>query len=180
MYRERDEEKRQLYLIELKKYLLEDLVYIDESGIEKSELKKYGWAPRNEILIGERSGKFHNRTTIIGGLNKSCQSCLAPFYFEGHTDTVIFLLWLEKCLLPVLKEGQVVIMDNASFHKSEKIKEMIESVGCKLLFLPPYSPDLNPIEIYWHWLKNKVKKLNMNNDNFYENLNNAMTSKYGR
>jgi len=60
-------------------------------------------------------------------------------------------------LIKQLTPGQVVVMDNASIHKSERTRELIESVGCKLLFLPPYSPDLNPIEHFWAWLKQKIK-----------------------
>jgi transposase len=66
---------------------------------------------------------------------------------------------LEKCLLPFLREGQVVVMDNAAFHKSKRTKELIESVGCKLIYLPPYSPDLNPIEQQWAVIKRKYRKL---------------------
>ena len=69
----------------------------------------------------------------------------------------MFNTWIEKILLPELKEGQVVIMDNASFHKSEKSRLLIEGAGCKLLFLPPYSPDLNPIEKFWANFKNMVR-----------------------
>jgi hypothetical protein len=69
-----------------------------------------------------------------------------PFYFDDYTNTDNFCIWLEKILCPELRPGQVVIMDNASFHKSPRIRKIIENVGCQLLYLPPYSPDLNPIE----------------------------------
>lgn len=65
--------------------------------------------------------------------------------------------WLKDFLVPELKAGRVVIMDNASFHKSQKTRELIEEAGCRLLFLPPYSPDLNPIEIFWANPKKKVR-----------------------
>ncbi len=80
--------------------------------------------------------------------------------FNGSCNTKFFETWTEECLIKELKPGQVVIMDNASFHKSEKIRELIESVGCELIFLPPYSPDFNPIEKFWanmkRWIRSKI------------------------
>ncbi len=96
--------------------------------------------------------------TIVAGLVNN--QSIAPFVFNGTCNTELFNNWVEKFLIKELKAGQVVVMDNASFHKSKKTKELIESVGCKLIFLPPYSPDLNPIEKFWanmkRWIKNKV------------------------
>ncbi len=71
----------------------------------------------------------------------------------------VFNTWIEKVLLSELKHGQVVILDNAAFHKSQRTKELIKSVGCELLFLPPYSPDLNPIEKFWANFKAKIKTI---------------------
>jgi len=83
---------------------------------------------------------------------------ISPYVFNGYTDATRFNGWLEKCLLPVLKAGQVVIMDNAPFHKSKQTQILIESVGCKLIYQPAYSPDLNPIEKQWAVLKRKFRK----------------------
>ena len=101
-----------------------------------------------------KGNKYH-RINIIGAYCNN--QCIAPFVHETTTDTKLFNGWVEKCLLPQLKQGQVVVMDNYSIHKSIKTKEMIESVGCKILFLPPYSPDLNPIEKYWAKLKARFR-----------------------
>lgn len=111
-----------------------------------------------EILKGIKSGKHYQRTNIIAGLvNKKT---IAPFVFMGSCNTALFIKWVENCLIKELEPGQTVIMDNASFHKSPKIKELIESVKCTLLYLPPYSPDLNPIEKFWanmkRWIKDKI------------------------
>ena len=73
---------------------------------------------------------------------------IAPFNFQGSCNSEVFNAWLEEILLPALPKGSVLVMDNAAFHKSARTKEMIEKSGCTLLFLPTYSPDLNPIE---HW-----------------------------
>lgn len=74
-------------------------------------------------------------------------------------DTKRMISWIKTHLLPSLKPNNVVIMDNAKFHKPKEIRELIESANCFLLYLPPYSPDLNPIEKFWAKLKNKVKRI---------------------
>lgn len=91
-------------------------------------------------------------------------------YFEGNTDTGIFNQWIEEFLIPELKPSQIVIMDNAAFHKSQKTVELVESANCKLLYLPPYSPDFNPIEQKWGHMKNKVRKIRGKFENFTECL----------
>ncbi len=84
---------------------------------------------------------------------------IASFCYTGTCDTLLFHVWLKDFLLPELKPGQVVIMDNASFHKSQDSQRLIEQAGCRVLFLPPYLPDLNPIEIFWV----NYKKIMQNN-----------------
>jgi hypothetical protein len=80
---------------------------------------------------------------------KCGKKILAPMTYKGTCNAQLFEKWIEKILLPELKKGQIIIMDNATFHKSERTKILIESAGCHLLFLPPYSPDFNPIEMFW-------------------------------
>jgi len=77
----------------------------------------------------------------------------APMLFSGTTNTALFNQWLEEALLPAIGSGMTLIMDNAIFHKSQKTQELIRQAGCSLLFLPPYSPELNPIEQTWANLK---------------------------
>lgn len=77
--------------------------------------------------------------------------------FSGGCNTDVFNAWLEQVLLPELAYGTTVVMDNAAFHKSVKTKELIESAGCHLLYLPTYSPDLNPIEHCWHTMKSWIR-----------------------
>lgn len=83
---------------------------------------------------------------------------LAPFTVEGACNRLVFETWLENCLVPVLEPGQVVIVDNATFHKGGHIKQLIEQAGAQLLYLPPYSPDFNKIENCWSWLKSRIRK----------------------
>jgi transposase len=106
---------------------------------------------------GEKSGKRYARHSFVAA--KCSQKILAPMTYKGTCNTQLFEAWVEKILLPELKKGQTIIMDNATFHKSERTKILIESVGCQLLFLPPYSPDFNPIEQFWAWFKMQIREV---------------------
>lgn len=84
---------------------------------------------------------------------------LSPFCYRGTCNTDLFNVWVRDFLIPELQPGQVVIMDNATFHKALETKRLIEEAGCRIVFLPPYSPDLNPIELFWANLKKKIRGL---------------------
>ena len=133
-------------------------MYIDESGIEMSICKDRGWGKKSKKLVGKKSGKYYQRTNIIAGyVNKKT---IAPMVFNGTCNTELFNSWVENFLIKELVPGQFIVMDNASFHKSQRTRELIESVGCKIILLPPYSPDLNPIEKFWanmkRWIKDRI------------------------
>jgi transposase len=134
------------------------LVYLDETGIDEYLQRNYARATRGKQVISDIYGRKYGRTSVIAAWLPQAKEMIAPYVFGGYTDSERFNGWLEKCLLPCLKRGQVIIMDNATFHKSKKTKELIESVGCRLLFQPAYSPDLNPIEQQWAVLKAKFRK----------------------
>jgi len=133
-----------------------------------------GRAPRGEVVQGEVSGKRYQRESFIAA--KIGSQIFAPFCYQGTCNTDLFNLWIEQFLLPVLTPGQVVIMDNATFHKSQKTKELIESAQCRVLFLPPYSPDLNPIEKFWSFLKRKVTETLKTIKNLSEAIDHAFLS----
>ena len=86
------------------------------------------------------------------------QNIIAPFTVEGACNRTVFETRLETFLVPVLTTGQVVVMDNATFHKGGRIEELIQNAGCKVLYLPPYSPDLNKIEKCWSWITSRIRK----------------------
>jgi transposase len=135
----------------------EQLVYLDETGRDNHEARRYGWSPRGEPCWGEKPGYRPQRVSLIDALHH--QTLIAPFVFEGTCTTALFEAYVEQCLVPALKPGQIVIYDNARFHQSAKARQLIEGVGCTQKFLPPYSPDLNPIEHYWFPFKQRVRKL---------------------
>lgn len=121
--------------------------------------------PHAYSIVGKRYYESHlghhtKRISMIGGL--CAKEFIAPFMFEGHCNTKVFEAYIEKVLIPVLNPGQTVVIDNASFHKSKRITQLIENAGCQLIYLAPYSPDLNPIEHYWHKIKTCIRKLMRN------------------
>lgn len=130
---------------------------MDESGIDTFVSRQYGRAPRGKQIYGEVSGKRYARQSFVAA--KVGSKVIAPMIYEGTCHSELFESWIENFLLPELIPGQTVIMDNATFHKSLKTKNLIEQAGCHLLFLPPYSPDLNPIEKFWAWLKKYLREI---------------------
>lgn len=168
LYKERDEKKRKRFLTEIESLNPEDLVYVDESGIDHHHFRKYAKSPRNTRVYGETSGNYLTRTTLIAGYVKG--GFIAPFRFKGYTNSEVFNVWVEQCLVPELKPGMVVIMDNARFHKSNKTIHLIETAGCKLLFQPSYSPDLNKIEPMWANIKQRLNSFYDDALSFTENL----------
>jgi transposase len=132
-------------------------VYADEVGVDHNGRLMRGWSPRGERLYAEKPGNRTGRTSAIAAL--SGQRLHSPFCFEGYCTTDVFNTWLQTCLIPNLKPGQIVVLDNARFHQSKRSRQIIEAAGCKLLFLPPYSPDMNPIEHQWQPLKHHYAKI---------------------
>lgn len=124
--------------------------------MDDSETNEWAWGKRGKLIESKKSGKYYLRTNVIAGLVE--RKSIAPFVFYGACNTELFNDWVETFLIKELKPGQTVILDNASFHKSPRAKELVDSVGCNLLFLPPYSPDLNPIEQFWANMKLWVKR----------------------
>ena len=157
LYRERDEQKRTAYQQELRKIADETIVYIDESGVDETIHREYAWSKRGEIVTSEIQGKKAQRLNIIAGLFR--KKLLAPVVFNSYINADCFNYWLEHHLLKELSPGMTIILDNARFHQSAKTQELVKNAQCHLLFLPPYSPDFNPIENYWAKVKRKIKSI---------------------
>ncbi len=115
-----------------------------------------GRCRRGERLIGRAPHNSWKTTTFVAGLRRD--QITAPFVIEQAMNGVIFRTYVERCLAPALHPGDVVIMDNLSSHKVDGVREAIERVGARLVYLPPYSPDLNPIEQVFAKLKHLLRK----------------------
>jgi len=124
--------------------------------MDSREDYSYGWNAQGNRFYVLKSGIRQGRVNMIAAY---CEGeLLAPFTVEGSCNRTVFETWLETCLIPTLKVGQIVIADNATFHKGGRILQLIEAAGCQLKYLPPYSPDLNKIERCWSWLKSRIRK----------------------
>jgi transposase len=132
------------------------LVFIDETWTKTNMAPLRGWAPRGMRLVTKVPHGHWNTTTFLAALRHD--RIEAPWLFEGPINGESFAIYVEKVLLPTLRPGDIVIMDNLGSHKGKIIRRLIRSVGAKLLFLPKYSPDLNPIEQVFAKLKHLLRK----------------------
>ena len=167
-YKERDERLREAFLEAIAKFPQEALTYVDEMGVEHYLHRPRAWSPRGVSAQGWVQGRRYGRTGIVAGL---CgKRAVAPMQYEGTMDTALFEFWFDGMLLPGLQRGCVIVMDNARFHRKAVLCEMAQRRGCFVLFLPPYSPDLNPIEKFWAWLKARLRKVLP----YFDSLNGAI------
>ena len=143
-----------------------NIVYSDETGIDDNEVVRTGWAPSGERCHAQKKAVRKTRYNITAALNLN--ALFAPFIFEGYSNAVVYEAYVEQVLVPALKPGMVVVIDNASFHKSKKIIKLIKAAKCRIIFLPPYSPDFNPIEHHWTAVKGAIKKNCERVKDFYE------------
>jgi len=156
-YKEQDSAKVAEYEAKIAQTPPEDIAYVDETGIDKYVYREYGRSLRGEKVYGKISGKKYKRTGIVAG--KCGKEVVAPLEYNGTMDHDLFEYWFENMLLKSLPKGKTIVMDNASFHRKKVLYQLVEQAGCTLIFLPPYSPELNLIENFWNWLKQKLKKL---------------------
>lgn len=134
----------------------EDLVFIDETGSQAGMATAYGWSEKGSRLTDQIPCARGPNTTIIGALTLSGLSAIMTV--QGGVGGDVFKAYVDEVLVPTLRPGQVVVMDNVRFHKVEGVAEAIHAAGCEVLYLPPYSPELNPIEECWSKVKNLLRK----------------------
>ena len=133
------------------------LIFLDETGANTKMTREYGRCPRGKRLKGTAPFRRWGNQTLIAGM--SCDGIVAPWVISGAMDRDAFDAYVEKVLIPELEPGNVVILDNLATHKSETAAQMLKSHDCWFLFLPPYSPDLNPIEMAFAKLKAHLRRI---------------------
>jgi transposase len=132
------------------------LVFIDETGTSTAMARTRGRARRGTRLVGQVPHGHWKITTFVAGLR--CGEITAPFVIDRPMNGAIFLAYVRECLVPTLTKADIVVMDNLSSHKVAGVREAIEAAGATLRYLPPYSPDLNPIELFFAKLKALLRK----------------------
>ncbi|KEI35281.1 mobile element protein ISFw7, IS_Ftu1 [Francisella sp. W12-1067] len=140
-------------------------------GVDNKLSVLRGWSLVGKPSYGEVIAYKTQRKSIIAGYNYFDKNIIAPLVYSGYTDTQIFNEWFERHLCPSLKPKTTVVMDNASFHKSPKLVDIAKKFDVQILYLPAYSPDLNPIEKVWANFKRMLRKINNN----FENLADAIS-----
>lgn len=151
------QERRRLFIGRLKIWKPERLVFIDETGVNLSFVRTHGRALRGEPVVDKVPASRWTNYTLIAGLRSD--RLVAPLVFNGALNTDALRAWVEQVLLPELSKGDIVIWDNLSVHKDPCVAALLKEHGVLLRFTPPYSPDLNPIEMTWAKVKSILRKL---------------------
>jgi transposase len=134
----------------------ERLVFVDECSTNTSLAPFYAWSPKGERAFASVPRNWGKNITLLASMSlEGMGPCLAV---EGSTTREVFETYLKRLLAPSLRPGQVVVMDNLTAHKGERVRDLIESRGCELIYLPPYSPDLNPVEEAFAKIKTLLRK----------------------
>ena len=154
---ERDEWLRAAWRVFLAKVIsAQRFVFVYEMGVNTSLSPVYEWSRKGERAFCSEPRNWGRNVTLLASISTDrIGPCLAV---EGATTTAVFETYVEQILAPELRAGQVVAMDNLSAHKSGRVRESIEARGCKLVYLPPYSPDLNPVEKAFAKVKGLLRK----------------------
>jgi transposase len=141
---ERNEEERARWREQVKEHDPSQLVFLDECGSNIALTPLYARAPKGERARGSVPRNRGKNTTLLASL--SLEGIGASMIIEGAANAVAFEAYLQQILVPSLRVGQIVVMDNLSVHKGARVRQLIEEKGCQVLFLPAYSPDFSPIE----------------------------------
>ena len=149
---------RQQFALRLDDTPVDRLVFLDESGAKTNMTRRYGRSFRGERCHFLVPHGHWQTTTMISAIRCTGVIPASTMVFDGPMDGMIFRGYVERCLAPALTPGDVVVMDNLSAHKVRGVAEAIHGVGAEILYLPPYSPDLNPIEKLWSKIKSWVRR----------------------
>ena len=155
-YYEQDPEKVALFLKNFNSLKNLAPVYIDETGFDTYFYREYGRSLKGQIIRGKVSERRYQRISLVAGLTNG--ELIAPMTYGETMTSDFFEAWFQKFLLPRLNTPLVIIMDNTRFHRMAKLEVLCEEFGYKLLPLPPYSPEYNPIEKTWAHIKKNLKQ----------------------
>jgi transposase len=174
-YKERDEEERKEFdekLAELPEGT--PVTYVDQSGVQQEMKRTHGRARRGVKLYVETSGKRSKKDNIVAGYCNG--KVLGRTTYAWNTDTEWFCMWFEFVLIPLLAASSVIILDNASFHCKTYLTTIAEAYGHRIIFLPKYSPDKNPIEHVWASMKTWLRNYSKN----YDTIRKAISSYFAQ
>ena len=134
---------------------------MDETGFDNKIYNQYGYGEKGKRVLGIRTSKKSKRINLISAIRNN--ELFATMIFEGNNDQHLFIEWIKKILSPVFPKNAILILDNARYHKTKDVLKTFKDENIDVLFLPPYSPVLNPIEKYWanmkRWIRNKLKNI---------------------
>lgn len=155
--------------------LAQDLIFIDESGVNLSLVRLFARSPRGQRAYGSRHQKRGKNVSLIGAIG--LKGVITQVSLLGATDGLTFEAVISQKLVPKLWKGAYVVMDNCSIHKGKEIEALIAAAGAKLIYLPPLSPDFSPIENCWSKIKSILRSLAAKN---YPDLANAIESAFNK
>lgn len=150
-----------------------EIIYIDETGFDEYYYREYGWSKRGIYIEGRKSGLRYSRINLVAG--KIGNALIGSMIYKETMESEFFEEWFKEILLKdieKLKKNVVIVLDNARFHRKRILEKIVKETGHYLLFLPPYSPDLNPIEKVWASMKKKLNDIAHN----FSTLEEAVTS----
>jgi len=136
---------------------IDKLVFLDESGTNTGMTRLYGRAPSDERVVDYTPDVRFERTSILSSVRANGD--LVPLVYEGALNGDLFKAYISQCLVPTLRKGDIVIMDNLTSHKVAGVVDPIIAAGAQVVYLPPYSPDFNPIEMMWSKVKAYLRKV---------------------
>ena len=178
-YREQDEKKVNRYFKKLSEASSgREIIYIDETGFDEYYYREYGWSKRGISIEGKKRGLRYSRINLVAG--KIGNALIGSMIYKETMESEFFEEWFREILLrDIEKLGKrvLIVMDNARFHRKNILEKIIKGTGHCLLFLPPYSPDLNPIEKLWANMKKKLKDIAHNFNTLEEAIASVLFNK---
>ena len=147
-------------------------------GIDNDIVPLYGWSEKGTKSYAEKLAFKTSRLSIVAAYRYGSKEMLAPFEYKGYTDQHLFSFWFEHILSPTLEAGDCVILDNAPVHNKHELSEIAELHNIKIIFLPAYSPDLNPIEKCWANFKKKLRKIIKKSKSFQDAITQAFNETF--